>query len=193
MRCAANLAGTAAVRLRDGAIKGINLARSFRQAQAALSLKQDAVTQASSTEKTDFSELSASARIAGGVAQSDDLDLKSPFLRIAGAGRFDIGRGRIDYTARATVIASPTGQGGAGLEALRGVTVPVVLSGPFDAIAWKIRWSEVAAAAVKGRIKDKLAETLGAKLGLPPAGASAASAPVTPKDLLKDKLKGLFK
>ncbi len=188
-----NLAGTAAVRLRDGAIKGINLARSFRQAQAALSLKEDAITQASSTEKTDFSELSASARIAGGVAQSDDLDLKSPFLRIAGAGRFDIVRGRIDYTARATVIASPTGQGGAGLEALRGVTVPVVLSGPFDAIAWKIRWSEVAAAAVKGRIKDKLAETLGAKLGLPPAGASAASAPVTPKDLLKDKLKGLFK
>ena len=76
-----------------------------------------------------------------GVAQSDDLDVKSPFLRIGGAGCFDIGRGRIDYTARVTVIDSALGQGGAGLDALRGVTVPVALSGPFDAIDWQIQWS----------------------------------------------------
>ena len=72
---------------------------------------------------------------------------------------------------------------------MRGVTVPVALSGPFDAIDWKIQWSGVAAAAVQNKLKDKLTETLGAKLGLPPAHAGAASAPVTPRDLLK----GLFK
>ena len=188
-----NLAGTVAVQLRNGAIKGINLARMFRQAQAAMSLRKDAVTQASSAEKTDFSELSASARVAGGVAQSDDLDIKSPFLRIGGAGRFDIGRGRIDYTARATVIASAAGQGGAGLDALRGLAVPVELSGPFSAIDWKIQWSEIAASAVKGRIKDKLVEALGARLGAPAAAGSAASAPVSNRDLLKDRFKGLFK
>ena len=188
-----NLAGTAAIQLRDGAIKGINLARSLRQAQAALALKQDAVSHGSGVEKTDFSELRASARIANGVAQSDDLDVKSPFLRIGGSGRFDIGRGRIDYTARATVIASAAGQGGAGLDALRGVTVPVALSGPFDSIDWNVQWSGVAAAAVQNKIKDKLAEALSAKLGLPPARADAVAAPRTPKDLLNDKLKGLFK
>ncbi len=187
-----NLAGTAAMQLRDGAIKGINLARSLRQAKAALSIKQDAVVQARETEKTDFSEMSVSARIANGVAQSDDLDIKSPFLRIGGEGRFDIGRGRIDYEARATVIASSAGQGGAELEALRGVTVPVALSGPFEAIDWKIQWSTVATAAVKQKIKDELTEKLGAKLGLPSAGSDPAAAPATPKDLLKDKLKGLF-
>ena len=168
-----NLAGTVAVQLRDGAIKGINLARSLRQAQAALALKQDALTHGIGTEKTDFSELRASARIVSGVAQSDDLDVKSPFLRIGGAGRFDIGRGRVDYTARVTVIDSALGQGGAGLDALRGVTVPVALSGPFDAIDWQIQWSGVAAAAVQNKIRDKLAETLGAKLGLPPARAES--------------------
>jgi AsmA protein len=188
-----NLAGTAALQLRDGAIKGINLARSLRQAQAALSLKQDAITQGSGTEKTDFSEMRASARIANGVAQSDDLDVKSPFLRIGGTGRFDIGRGRVDYLARATVTDSAVGQGGAGLDALRGVTVPVALSGPFDAIGWKIQWSGVAAAAVQNKIKDKLAETLGSKLGIPPGRSGPASAPGTPKDALKDKLQGLFK
>jgi len=188
-----NLAGSAAVQLRDGAIKGINLARVFRQAQAALSMKQDAVTRASAVEKTDFSELRASARIANGVAYSDDLDVKSPFLRIGGAGRFDIGRGTVDYTARATVTDTAVGQGGAGLEALRGITVPVVLSGPFDAIQWKIEWSGVAAAAVEKKLKDKLNQVLGGQLGRSPAQSGSAPAPVAPTDLLRGTLKGLFK
>ncbi|HXD41874.1 MAG TPA: AsmA family protein [Ramlibacter sp.] len=188
-----NLAGTAALDVRDGAIKGINLARSLREAQAALSLKQDTTTRASGVEKTDFSELRASARIAGGVARSDDLDLKSPFLRIGGAGRFDIGQGRIDYTARAKLTPTAVGQGGTGLEALRGIEVPVALSGPFDAIDWKIQWSGVAEAAVRNTLKEKLAESIGAKLGAPPPRADAASAPTKPKDVLKDTLKGLFK
>ena len=190
-----NLAGNAALQLRDGAIKGINLARTMRQAKAALSGRQDALTRARETEKTDFSELNLSARIADGVASSDDLDIKSPFLRIGGAGRFDVGRGRIDYTARATVVAAPAGQDAGELAALRGVTVPVLLSGPFDAIDWRIQWSGVAAAAVENKLKDKLAEKLGAKLGLTPAPAASASAPpsASPKDQLKDRLKGLFK
>ncbi len=189
------LDGTVALDLRDGAIKGFNVARALRQAKAALSLKQDAVAKASAAEKTDFSELTVSARIADGVASSDDLQLKSPFLRIGGAGQFDIGRGRVDYVARATVADTSKGQGGAELDALRGVTVPVRLSGPFDAIDWKVQWSGVAAAAVESRLKDKLGE----KLGLKPAAPAdpAASAPAQPKsakDALKEKLlKGLMK
>ena len=112
------------------------------------------------------------------MARSDDLDLKSPFLRIGGAGAFDIGRGRIDYVARATVTETSKGQDGAELAALKGVTVPVHLTGPFEAIDWKIQWSGVAAAAVENRLKDKLAERLGVK----PADG-AASAPVqSPRD-----------
>lgn len=189
----ANLAGAAALQLRDGAVKGVNLARTLRQAKAALSMKQDAITKASSTEKTDFSELTASARIEGGVARSDDLDLKSPFMRIGGSGRFDIGQGRIDYTARATVASTATGQDGAELAALRGVTVPVLLSGPFDAIDWKIQWSSVAAAAVENKLKEKLADKLGLfdKPAEPAASAPAPSAH-KPEDKLKDKLRGLL-
>lgn len=192
-----NLAGSAALQLRDGAIKGYNLARALRQAKAALSLKQDAVVQSRAIEKTDFSALRASARISDGVARSDDLDLKSPFLRLGGAGSFDIGRGRIDYTARATVTDTAAGQDGAGLEALRGLTVPVHLSGPFDAMDWKIQWSGVASAAIQNKLKDKLGEALGARLGTAPRPTDAASAPKKPEDLLKDrlkdKLKGLLK
>ncbi|MCW5658536.1 MAG: AsmA family protein [Burkholderiaceae bacterium] len=192
-----NLAGTAALRLNNGAVKGVNLARSFRQAKAMLGGKQDTSTPASATEKTDFSEMSASARIAGGVAQSDDLEVKSPFLRIGGAGQFDVGRGRVDYTARATVVETSKGQEGAELAALKGVTVPVKLSGPFEAIDYKIQWSQVAAAAIENKLKDKLSEKLGAKLGLPPAGGAASAPaqqqPQSSKDKLRDRLKGLLK
>jgi AsmA protein len=172
----------------------------LRQAKAALALKSDSLSQAAATEKTDFSELTASARIAGGVAQSDDLDVKSPFLRIGGAGRFDIGRGMVDYTARATVVETSKGQEGADLAALKGLTVPVQLSGPFDAIAWKIQWSAVAGKVLESQLKDKLAERLGIKPVPPPAGAAAGTAapaasapPRSDKDKLRDKLKGLLK
>lgn len=182
------LRGTAALNVRDGAIKGINLAKSLRQAKAALSLRADASEKARQTEKTDFSELSASFQIADGVARSSDLDMKSPFIRLGGDGAIDIGKGRIDYTARATVTSSATGQGGADLAALKGLTVPVRLTGPFEAIDWKIQWSAVAAVALQNKLEDKLK----GRLGLEPAkpGASAPS----PKQQLKDKLlKGLLK
>ena len=187
-----HLRGSAALNLRDGAIKGINLAKTLRQAKAALSLKQDAVEQAKQTEKTDFSELNASFQIADGVARNNDLDVKSPFLRLGGDGAIDIGKGRIDYTARATVTGTTTGQGGAELAALKGLTVPVRLTGPFEAIDWKVQWSAVAAGALQNKVEDKLKEKLGDKLGLEPA-EPGASAP-KPKEVLKEKLlKGLFK
>lgn len=184
------LRGNAALQLRDGAIKGVNLAKSLRQAKAALAMRSDAAQKASQTEKTDFSELSATFQIADGVARSQDLDMKSPFLRLGGDGAIDIGRGIIDYTARATVTSTSAGQDGAELAALKGLTVPVRLSGPFEAIDWKIQWSAVAAGVAKNQLEDKLKD----KLGLKPPTAGASAPAQKPKDALKEKLlKGLFK
>jgi len=182
------LHGNAALQLRDGAIKGVNLAKSLRQAKAALAMRSDSAQKASQVEKTDFSELTATFQIADGVAHNKDLDVKSPFLRLGGDGAIDIGKGMIDYTARATVTSTSAGQGGAELAALKGLTVPVRLTGPFEAVDWKIQWSAVAAGAVRNQLEDKLKDKLG--IGAPASGASAPK----PKDQLKEKLlKGLFK
>lgn len=186
-----HLKGSAGLQVRDGAIKGINLAKSLRQAKAALSMKQDAAQKASQTEKTDFSELTASFLIADGVARSNDLDMKSPFLRLGGEGAIDIGRGRMDYLTKATVASTSKGQGGAELESLKGLTIPVRLAGPFESLDWRIEWSSVAAAAVTQQLEKKLGDKLGEKLGLK-APSGAASAP-SAKDDLKGRLKGLFK
>lgn len=152
------LGGSAAVALRDGAIKGINLAQSFREAKALISGKQDAIQQARIGDKTDFTEMTASFRIANGIARNDDLAAKSPFLRLGGSGDIDIGNGRLDYLAKASVVGTSGGQGAKGLDQLQGVTIPVRATGPFDRLAYKIEYGAIAEGALKAKVEEKKEE-----------------------------------
>ena len=153
------LDGNAAVMLKDGALKGINLAQSFRELKAVFSRKEDAVQKAKASDKTDFTELSATFRIADGVAHNDDFAAKTPFLRLGGAGDIDIGKSRLDYVLKATVVETSTGQEGKELEHLRGVTIPVRASGPFDQLAYQIEFGKISAeGALKAKLDDKKKE-----------------------------------
>lgn len=154
------LNGTASVNLKDGAIKGINLAKTFRESKALFSGRKDAVQEAKQTEKTDFSELSASFRIAGGVGRNDDLSMKSPFIRLGGAGDIDIGEDRVEYLAKASVVNTSGGQGGRELDHLKGLTVPVRVSGPFDKLAYNIEFGGLVAEAAKAKVEAKVKETV---------------------------------
>jgi AsmA protein len=159
-----SLAGNAKVALRDGAVKGINLAERVRQAKAMFSGDTAARGEnvADKTQKTDFSELTASFVIKGGVARNQDLDIKSPLFRIGGAGDVDIGNSRLDYTTKASVVATTKGQGGDDLEKLRGLTVPVRLHGPFDDLKYDVDYRGAAKDALRSqageKIKDRLEE-----------------------------------
>lgn len=177
------LSGSARLELRDGAVRGINVAQAVRQAKEGIDLvRGDAGGRqapqsgtASADQKTDFSELSGSFRIVNGVARNDDLLMKSPLLRAAGAGDINLGADRLDYLVKATVVPTLQGQGGPELQALRGVTVPVRLSGPFSAIGWKVDLSGIARDLAKKKIDEKKEEVKGRL-----------------EDKLKDELKGLF-
>jgi AsmA protein len=169
------LGGTASLSLKDGAIKGINLAQSLRDLKGKLGAKQDSTQQAKAGDKTDFSELTASLKIANGVAHNEDLAMKSPFLRLAGAGDIDIGGGQMNYLAKASVVANAAGQGGAGLDQLKGLTVPVRVTGPFESLSYKIEFGSLVADAAKVKVEEKKQEVK-AKV----------------EEKAKDKLKGLF-
>jgi AsmA protein len=158
-----SLGGTARVNLKDGAIKGIDIAAILRKAKSALGGGQSAQA-AASTEKTDFSEFSASFVIRNGVAHNEDLDVKAPLFRVAGRGDIDIGSSSLDYTTRASVVASAKGQGGDELSQLAGLTVPVHLSGPFDAMKYQVDYGAAAAGLAKSKAAQKLEERLGDKL-----------------------------
>lgn len=175
----AGLNGDASLQLRDGAVRGINLAKSLRDVKAQWSGKSDAVQKSSQTEKTDFTELTGTFQIKHGVAHNEDLSAKSPFLRVGGKGDINLVERRLNYTVSATVTGTVKGQDGAEAEALKGLTVPVRLSGPFDAPDWKIAWSEVAVGAIQNTVKSKLQEQL--------------KDPVQQQKLKDKLLKGLFK
>lgn len=156
------LNGSARLELHDGAVRGINIAQAVRSAKSRigeLTGREQAQTGAGSAgEKTDFSELSASFRIVNGVARNDDLDIKSPLLRIGGAGEVNLGEDRLDYLVKATVVPTLQGQGGPELQALKGLTVPVRLSGPFTAIGWRIDFAGMASELAKQRLEGKREE-----------------------------------
>ena len=183
------LDGTVSLALRDGAVKGINLAAAIRKAKAAVG--GGSVTQgASATEQTDFSALDASFVIKDGVARNDDLAMKSPLLRVGGAGSIDIGAGSIDYLLKTSIVGTLSGQGGRELESLRGVTIPVRISGPFEKLAYKLDMSSAVADAAKEKLRSRIEEKLG--IGKAPGGTSGDAAkpalPQKPADLLKGLL-----
>ena len=123
------LAGRFEAAFADGAIRGINIARSLRRARARLTGGDlDAAT---AERRTDFSVMRVRGRVEEGVIRSDELDLRSPLLRVSGAGQADIPQQTLDYTARILVTSTLTGQGGAGMRELKGLEIPVRLSGSW--------------------------------------------------------------
>jgi AsmA protein len=172
------LAGSASISLKDGAVKGINLAKTLRDAKAKLG-KAPTTQAADATQKTDFSELSGSFKIAGGVANNNDLSLKSPFVRLTGAGDIDVGENRMNYVAKATLVATTEGQGGVDLGQVKGFTVPLRISGPFDKLSYNIEWGAMIQDAAKAKVDEKVKEV-------------QTKAKDAVKDKAKDALKGLF-
>jgi len=176
------LGGTAKVQLRDGAIKGVNLGEIIRKGRSLFSGggSQSAAQGQSAddkSQKTDFSELSASFTIKNGVAHNEDLDAKSPLFRLGGAGDINIGTSSLDYLAKASIVATGQGQGGAERDRLAGLTVPVKLSGTFDDLKYQVDYRAMAGQAAKSEVGEKVKERLEGKLK---------------DEKVRDKLKGLL-
>lgn len=157
------LAGQAALDLRDGAIKGINVAKLLRSAKYLLGGKQAVSGTTDTAEKTDFSGLTASFNIDGGLARNNDLSLKSPVVRLAGEGNIDIGHDRIDYLAKVSVDDSLTGPGSE-LAQLKGISVPLRLRGPYSQIAYTLELDKLLVEVAKSQLKEKAKEALGKEL-----------------------------
>lgn len=170
------LNGNMSLNLADGAIRGINIAKKLRDAQAMFG-KGGASAQTQSAnqdEKTDFSELKATFKVNNGVAHNDDLSLKSPLLRVTGNGDINIGNDSMNYVAKATLAKTLEGQGGK--DAVGGITVPVRVSGPFADLKYTLDFGAMVGEAAKQKVEAKK-EEVKTKL----------------QEQLKGGLKGLFR
>jgi AsmA protein len=156
------LAGKAQLLVKDGAIKGINLSQGVGSVKSALATK---TTKHDPSQKTDFSEMSASFAIKNGVAHNDDLKVQAPTLRVGGAGNLDIGHNSIDYQAKATLVAG-------------GITIPVKLDGALDSPSWHVDYT-----ALVGSAGGALGKAAGGLTDTAKKGASGVG----------DAVRGLFR
>lgn len=145
------LGGKGAVSFKDGAIKGINLAEMVRNIGTAF-------TGGSGSQKTDFAELGGSFTITDGILTNKDLALKSPLLRVEGAGTVELPPRTVHYRVEPKAVASLQGQGGSA--DVGGLTVPVIVEGPWDNLSYR---PDLAAMA-KGQATQAIQGALGNKI-----------------------------
>lgn len=120
-----NMAGTAFVVFQDGAIKGLNVAQMIRSLTAStLSGWQE-----SSEKATDLSQLSASFKIDKGQAQTTDLNLVGPLVKMTGVGTIDLGTKQIGFRVEPKLVMTTEGQGR--VTDPVGLGIPVMIEGPW--------------------------------------------------------------
>lgn len=219
------LLGNASLNLADGALKGVDIAGSIRDLKNKVNILGKKDASADKSKKTDFSELTATFDIKNGVAHNEDLAMKAPVLRLAkgdSRGDIDIGNEKINYTAKPTVVKSLKGQGGAELDDLAGIAIPIKITGTFADPKYGMDFAAVGSALAQSKLLDKVGGEKGAAakellggdnkvdalkdlLGKKKKAADAAPAetaegeaapaepPASAEDKAKDKLKKLLK
>jgi AsmA protein len=141
-----SLGGRISLALTRGSVQGFNLVRLVREAQAGLTGK---APPGDLPNQTDFSTLTASGEIQGGILTNRDLAATADYLRVTGAGTLDLGRERFDYRFEPVFTQTPDALGVKGLE---GIPVPVRLTGPFE----RPRWDVDAASALRAVAEREL-------------------------------------
>lgn len=120
-----NLNGTVLANFQDGAIRGLNVAQMIR------SLMSGTLSgwHESREQTTDLTQLSASFRIEKGQANTTDLNLVGPLVKMSGTGMIDLGAKMLTLRVEPKLVMTTEGQGRAADPV--GFGIPVVIDGPW--------------------------------------------------------------
>ncbi len=203
----AALNGSAQLQIRDGAVRGIDAAQTLRQVQdivrsvtkgeaGSVSVNFDAGTE------TTFSRMDTELRFKNGQGTLHKLDVVSPAVRVTHGKPASIDLVNQQLNVLVNLRVSGSAQDTHDLMALRGVTVPLQVTGPFKKPAYQVQWKDIAGVAVREAVKSGLLELLGSQLesAVPGTPVPEQAAPSTPapsgnKDPVRaigDALKGLL-
>jgi AsmA protein len=122
-----SLQGQGSLAVSDGSIEGVNITEFI----SSIGAGQIPDMRQGPGAKTAFSDLGGSFTIKDGIAETSNLTMTSPLLKVTAAGTVDLIQGSIDMLAQPEIVAGPEGQGGA--NDLAGLSVPVRIEGPLDA------------------------------------------------------------
>jgi AsmA protein len=143
--------------LANGAVSGINIAHLIRTAQA--KLKGEAEKPSEEPLETDFTALTGTLHLKDGVVENNDLSAYSPLLRVNGNGKLNLISEEVDYLLTTSVVGTVKGQGGAELNELRGISIPIRLRGamlePKFSLDLKAALQQKAVDKLKPQIEEK--------------------------------------
>jgi len=142
--------GHIALALRDGQVQGFDLEGIIRSAEAHLGPVESG---RDPSQRTMFTQLTASARVDGGVLHNDDLLATSDYLQVTGQGRIDLPAERLDYRFEPVFVRPPQGRG---IKELEGIPIPVRLTGSFDRPEWNVDLAAALRAAGQRRLEREL-------------------------------------
>jgi AsmA protein len=141
----------------DGAVKGVNLAAIAKSASSIMQGDLSSVSldrDFSNAAQTDFASLKAEFMVNNGIANTKNLSLNNPFIRISGTGDIDLPKTTVNLQIKSKMVASTQGQ--AADSDSSGVEIPIKITGPFHDIKIRPDVSSGAKDKVKDKIKDKL-------------------------------------
>ena len=150
------LNGSLGINFKNGQVKDFNLAQMVREAKA--KLKKQPPPPKGTSKGTDFTELSGTFKIINGVVHNNDLSTKAPFIRISGAGKANLVSEQVDYTVKAAIVKTEQGEGGAALDELKGLTIPVRITGTFAQPKFDLQYDEILKTKAKEALDRKKAE-----------------------------------
>lgn len=186
-----SLNGNGSFAFRDGAIKGaalINMVCSINPAQLMKGVGKD--------QETKFSAFDGLYTIRNGVltvAKYEDMQLKSPLLRLSAKGTSKLPPQTLDFRIEPKIVGTCKGQGGA--FAKKGVAVPLLLKGTWDNPSWGLDMKalmKMGPEALKGGVegaKDTVKGLIKGAKEINPAAGGKAKEGDKGKDSPVDKIK----
>jgi AsmA protein len=155
--------------LKNGALEGVNVWDSIARAYAAV---KGQVAPPPAPARTEIANLHGSANIVNGVLSNKDFAALLPFLSLGGEGKLDLADMTVDYNLKGKVTGTPRPAPGQDLSGLKGLTVPLHITGTLSNLNVRPDLGGVAKAKVdealdkkkdelKKKAQDKLQDLLG--------------------------------
>jgi AsmA protein len=200
----AGLSGQVQLRLRDGAIRGIDFSQTLGEVNDVVrnlfsGQLPSVMSRIDMARVTDFSALDADVDFEQGQGTIRKLNVATPMLRITQGtpASLDLVNDQFDMLVDVRVVKTASGQSGKDLADLQGVTVPVRISGPFATPSYQVQWKEINSKQIKEAVGEGLLDLMSNQVGKTPqkgapAKPGATAKPADPVKSIGEAIKGLL-
>ena len=151
-----SLGGEVKMRISDGAIRGVDIQGSLLKVNDVLAAAGESKAVDRPDAETRFADLSGSFDVVNGVFETTDLAMKAPVFRVAGEGVFSIVTNEADMSMAVSVVETLEGQGGKELQDLKGLSIPLLISGPFENLSYRLDLVALAKKSARKELEDAL-------------------------------------